>query len=110
MSCFIDTSAFIALADPVDPNHHSAVAASAALARSGQEVVTTNYVVVETISLLHHRQGIQAVKAFIETMLPVVEIEWIDQPIHHHAVEAMVAGSRRGPSLVDCVSFEFMLR
>lgn len=52
MITFIDTSAILALLATNDPQHQNAVARYASLLETPYSLVTTNYVVVETIALV----------------------------------------------------------
>ena len=73
--------------------------------------VTSLYVVTETISLLHSRFGTQTVQEFLTDVLPLVEVVWVDVPMHAAAVTAMLAHpGKSGPSLVDCMSIEVIRR
>ena len=38
--------------------------------------------------------------------MPLVDIEFVEQAVHNAGVSAVLTASRRGLSLVDCVSFE----
>src|SRR5437868_6940600 len=110
MSAFGDTSGFLAFLDVEDENHGVAVREMQRLRDEGATMFTTNYVVVETVSLLHHRFGVTAVRRLREDVLPVVEIVWVDASIHETGLSGVLAGGRRGPSLVDCTSLEVMRR
>jgi predicted nucleic acid-binding protein len=110
LSTFVDTSAIMAVFDADDPQHQAARREWDNLMDTGEPVLTSSYVVVETISLLHHRFGIPAVNRFLTDMLPAVMIEWVDEAVHSVGVSALLASGKRGPSLVDCVSFEVMRR
>ncbi len=50
----------------------------------------------------------EAVTEFYETLLPLINIEWVDENTHKSATNALLTASRRELSLVDCVSFEMM--
>ena len=50
--------------------------------------------------------GLEAVRAFQEDIVPLLNTEFIDPVTHKSGVSAMLAASRRKLSLVDCVSFE----
>jgi predicted nucleic acid-binding protein len=43
-------------------------------------------------------------------MMPIVELEWIDQTAHDRAMQALLTANRRRLSLVDCASFDAMRR
>lgn len=108
MGLFVDTSAFYAILDADDGNHRSAADAWREVMTSPEEVVTTNYVLVETFALVRSRLGIPAVRRFQQDILPVLRVEFVTPEIHRLGVAALLAASKRGLSLVDCVSFEVM--
>ena len=110
MSVFVDTSAMLALLDADDPEHADAVAAWRELAEEGAPLLSSNYVVVETTAVAQHRLGLDAVRALVRDVLPLVEIAFIDSAIHEAAIAALLAAGRRQLSLVDCSSFELMRR
>ena len=108
MSIFIDTSGFIAVLDMDDASHTEAVITWMDSLTSEEDLVTTNYVLVETCGLVQNRLGMKAIKVFQEDIVPVLLIEWIDKDVHHAAIRIMLAAVRKKLSLVDCVSFETM--
>jgi predicted nucleic acid-binding protein len=108
MSIFIDTSGFIAVLDMDDANHTGAAETWQNILTSAETLVTTNYVLVETCTLVQNRLGMAAVKVFQEDIVPVLRIEWIDNTVHHAAMGIMLAAERKKLSLVDCVSLETM--
>ena len=110
MTVFVDTSAFLALGEPADPHHDEAVALWTALLLRRDRLITSNYVVVETVSLMHHRFGVPAIRTYVEDVLPTVVVDWVDEDMHSAALGAVMAGGRRGPSIVDSTSFEMMRR
>ncbi|MDD3598565.1 MAG: PIN domain-containing protein [Bacillota bacterium] len=105
---FIDTSALLALLSSNDIYHESAKATWNELLDSEVDLVTSNYVVVETMALTQRRLGMDALQAFWECMCPILEIEWVDVIAHDSAVAALLSANRRGLSLVDCTSFILM--
>jgi predicted nucleic acid-binding protein len=110
VSVFVDTSALLALLDADDSEHGAAIAAWRELAEEGAALVSSNYVVVETTAVAQHRLGLDAVRALVRDVLPLIEIAFIDSTIHEAAVAALLAARRRQLSLVDCTSFELMRR
>ena len=107
MVIFVDTSATFALLDADDPNH---AVANDVLRRhlEGDRFVTHSYAVVESIALIQRRLGLRIVRAFHERLLPLIEVMWVDRPLHERAVASLLASRRRRVSLVDCVSFDLM--
>ena len=108
MRVLVDTSAFIAFLIAEDEKHSSALDIWKALADSGDQLTTSNYVIVETCALLHRRFGVKAVRRFVEDVVPVVLVEWVDVNTHLAGIGGMLMSGRRGPGLIDCVSFVVM--
>ena len=108
MTAFVDTSALLALLAKDDEHHQSAVSGWAALADEEATLVTSNYVVLETVAVAQHRLGLDAVRALIRDILPPIDVVFIDEPVQRAALSALLAAGRRRLSLVDCVSFEVM--
>ncbi len=110
MVIFVDTSGWYALLDTDDSNHHRAGLAWSRWLAEDISFASSNYVLLETIALIQHRLGIQAVRQFNDVLIPVVQVHWIDPQLHSAAVSALLAAGRRGLSLVDCSSFDLMRR
>lgn len=110
MRVFVDTSAFYALLDRDDLFHEPARAAWAERIDRGDPMVTSNYVLVETVALAQRRLGMEAVRGFTDALLAVVTTEWIGEDDHRRALDAVRAAGRRDLSLVDCSSFRVMRR
>ena len=109
MRVFVDTSAFYALLDEADADH---AAAAAWLRDTGADAATIlsthNYVIVETLALVHRRLGSQAVGVFLDAFAPAVSVVHIDEQLHRRAITGYRASSRRRSSFVDQVSFLVM--
>ena len=109
MNVFVDTSAFYAALSETDSNHVKAIHQWDRLLDDGSVTFcTSNYVVVETCALVRNRLGDEAMRAFLDELLPLVMVLWVDQKTHTAATAAMVARGKNGPSLVDCSSFVVM--
>lgn len=108
MATFVDSSALIALLD-ADEERHAAVRDDwARLAHAGDRLCTSNYVIVETVAVVQRRLGLDAVRDLLDALLPLVEVHWIDEPLHDSALRALRVAARRSLSLVDLTSFELM--
>jgi predicted nucleic acid-binding protein len=108
---FADTSAFLAILNAGDPKHKAATDTWDCLVDQDEHVITSSYTLIETITLLHSRQGTAVVEQFLSDIMSLVEIVWADVPMHMAAVTAMLAHpGKSGPSLVDCMSFEVIRR
>ena len=107
---FIDTSAFYALLDADDAGHRRVKDAWARLLKYDSFLITSNYILVETFALVQNRLGVEAVRVFQEDIVPLLDIRWVDAPVHSAAISALLAAGRKQLSLVDCSSFEIMRR
>ncbi len=107
MGVFVDTSALYAALSASDCQHQAAGQIWTALSHDQEALFTSNYVVLETIALVGHRMGPQAVRDFQTRLVPLLRVHWVGESLHERAVSAlMTAGDTL--SLVDCVSFETM--
>jgi uncharacterized protein len=110
MTTFVDTSALVAVLDQTEINHSFASAWLSGPARMTEgPLITHNYVVLETVALVHRRLGPAASRSLLQELLPVIRVFYVGQPIHERAVSSfLLALRRRSTSLVDLVSFEVM--
>ena len=69
MSIFIDTSGFIAVLDMDEANHPEASKTWMDILMSEETLVTTNYVLVETVALVQNRLGMKAIRVFQEDIV-----------------------------------------
>jgi predicted nucleic acid-binding protein len=110
VTVFVDTSAFYALLDGDDDNNPAAAAEWERILGAEISLVTTAFVLVETLALLQHRIGLDAVQAFHEDVYPLLHVEWIGETDYEAGANAVLSAQRRDLSLVDCVSFVLMRR
>jgi len=108
MTVFVDTAALLAVLNAADAFHPAAKEAWQALLTSETPLATSNYVLTETIAVLQHRFGGEAVRLLQADILPVIEVFWVDETIHQQGLSALLAANKRQLSLVDCVSFAVM--
>lgn len=107
MVTFVDTSAFYAAVDELDPNH-AAAAETLRFLVDGEPLVTHNYVVLETLALTQRRLGAEAARTIVDQLLPLLDVAWVDRELHALAVTASIATGSRRASVVDWASFELM--
>jgi predicted nucleic acid-binding protein len=106
---FVDTSAFLAVLDINDINHALALRCWKNLLQEVHPPLSTNnYIIVESISIIQNRLGLQAVRDLQTEVLPFVQIEWIDENQHTLVIETVLATNRRKLSLVDCSVLQTM--
>jgi predicted nucleic acid-binding protein len=110
MTAFADTSALFILMDADNTAHAATADVWDELHASGDDIVTTSYVMLEAFSLLQRRLGLVSARGFVERVVPLIEVEWVTAAEHWTAVDIVLTANRRDLSLVDCVSFEVMRR
>lgn len=110
VSAFVDTSALVVLLDPDDSRHDGAWSLWTEALRAGRALVTTSYVVVECVSVVQRRLGIEAVRVLLADLVTLLHVVWVAPEDHERGAEALLAAGRRDLSLVDCVSFAVMGR
>lgn len=108
---FVDTSAWVALADRHDRDHARTLDVGRRIARGeyGKQV-TTNYVMSETLTLVRRRLGLSAAVSLAKTFAESDEVRvfWIE-PVHHdEGVRIMGSHGDKLWSLTDCTSFVVM--
>ena len=107
---FIDTSAFLAVLDKEDRCHPDSLKKWTRLANNRAEVWTTDYVRLESWSLIQRRLGPQAVMTFQDDWLPLCKIHQVGSDGFERAAAQWRIAQRRNLSLVDLTSFDAMRR
>jgi len=105
---FIDTSAFLAILKSDDINHQKAKKKWKEVIENQEILICSNYVLLETFALIQNRSGMKAVRIFQEAIVPLLNIEWINESIHNTGTASLLTANRRELSLVDCISFKIM--
>jgi predicted nucleic acid-binding protein len=105
---YIDTSAFYALIDRSDSCHEAAKALWPSLIKNEINLLTSSYVVSETMTILQKRLGQEAACLWHKAVLGVVDIQWVDRSLHTLGYELWQSLGRLGFSLIDCVGHILM--
>jgi len=105
---FVDTSAFLAALDKGDRFHENAAKKWSLLANHRSELWTTDYVRLESWSLIQRRLGAEAVMAFQDDWLPLCKIHEVGRDGFERAAAQWRIAQRRNLSLVDLTSFDAM--
>ena len=105
---YVDTSAFYALLDRSDRHHKEASALWPTLLDDHITLITSNYVVSETVGLLQNRIGFQAAKLWYRDILGVLDVWWVDAEAHERAYELWLNLGHRRLSFIDSISFVTM--
>jgi len=107
MSLFVDTSIWYAAVDSSDRSN----ARSKAILRSGETLVTSDHVLVETWTLLHHKLDRKAAEGFWEGLRSgIALIEAVTLADLEVAWDIGVSWHDQDFSLVDRTSFAVMRR
>jgi uncharacterized protein len=110
MVIFVDTSALFALINSNDDFHRKAKDQCKILLEKKDSLFSNNYVILESISLIQQRFGMDGIQALQTEMLSLIEIDWVDESQHQVALNMFLKSNCRQLSLVDCSSFESMRR
>ena len=107
MSLFVDTSIWCAAADSSDRSN----ARSKAILKSGETLVTSDHVLVETWTLLHHKLDRKAAERFWEGLRSgIAAIETVTLADLEIAWDIGVSWCDQDFSIVDRTSFAVMRR
>ena len=107
---FVDTAGWMACADGADPAHPEACKARDAWLKAGGVLVSTNYVMDETLSLVRVRLGMSAAEAWWKQVDGSSLLRW---ELIHEARAEKARGlffryADKDFSFTDCTSFVVM--
>lgn len=109
--CFADTSFFYAVLDEDDIDHEAALSLVGMVERESLSVITTWEVVVETVTLLRYRYSYRGAMAFLEDVVPGLNLVY---PTEGDRAEAVAVFARLGRdrrlSLCDALSYVVVKR
>ena len=91
MTVFVDTTALYAILDRDDGFHSQAKERWDRYLSQAVPLLVTNYIAVETCALVQRRLGLEALRAFLNDMMPALQLEWITLEDHLLAVAAVVS-------------------
>jgi len=111
VSVFVDTSALYALLNRNDEFHpHAAAWWADRLPAAERGIFTSEWVVLETGTILQRRLGVAGVRALRDGLLPVIDVLAVGSAVRDAALAAVIDSGSRQVSLVDRSSFELMRR
>ena len=105
---FIDTSAFVALRNPADPNHKKALKFSLKLEAAQSQLLTSNYVLAETYTVISQKVGKPQAISFKEDFDPSIQTTRVDENLEEVAWKIFKEIESKNVSYVDCTSFAIM--
>jgi uncharacterized protein len=109
---FIDSSAWIALADRDDSHHKAAAAAYPIILKNYKALVTSNLVIAETYIVLRNELGLQVALEFIERIKasPRILKIYSNEDVETEAEQILSKYLDQDFSYTDAVSFVIMKR
>lgn len=107
---FVDTSGWTACAGAADQTHSQCVGARDAAVRGGARIVTTDFVVDETLTLLPIRLGPAAAEAWWRQVNESRRLRWerVDASRFERALDLFFRQQDKDYSFTDCTSFVVM--
>ena len=101
----IDSDAFIAWLRPGDLFNRHAQEVFTKLQKQETPIATTSLVILETATVLSHREGQNVAKQFLQLVeeykLPVIHI---DEDLQQATLELFKSRTTKGTSMVDCAN------
>ena len=108
---FVDSAAYYAYADTDDTNHAAALFAARKLATSQADLFTTNFVVVETYTLLLNRIGRDIAREVLDRIdAGTTRVVRATEADERRAREILRQYSDKDYSMIDAISFAVMER
>lgn len=107
---FVDTAGWMACADGADPAHIRSCAARDAALEAGQTLVTTDFVVDETLTLIRFRLALVAAEAWWQQVDRSPRLRWerVDSDRFEKARALFFQYRDKDFSFTDCTSFVIM--
>ena len=107
---FVDTGGWMACADRHDPAHRDCRAARDATLKAGRVLITTDFVVDETLTLIRFRLGLAAANAWWEQIDGSARLRWerVENDRFERARHLFFQYRDKDLSFADCTSVAIM--
>jgi len=107
---FVDTGGWMACADRSDPVHTACTAARDATLEAGRILITTDFVIDETLTLIRFRLGLAAANAWWQQIDGSRRLRWerVENDRFERARQLFVQYRDQDLSFTDCTSFAIM--
>jgi predicted nucleic acid-binding protein len=107
---FVDTGGWMACADSADPAHESCSAARDSALEAGKPLITTDFVIGETLTLIRFRLGLGAAIAWWQQIEGSARLRWerIESDRFERARHLFLQYRDNGLSFTDCTSVALM--
>ncbi len=109
---FVDTSAFFALADETDTNHQEAKRLSKKIGKEKLEVVISDHILSETITLIRIKIGFQKALLFGNRLFDskITNLIVTEEKMLKEGWNIFSKYDDKNFSFVDCISFAIMMK
>lgn len=106
----VDSDAFVGLLLKKDVHHEESSQLFSEIAVQGLSVITTSFVIAETVTVLSHRIGQELARIFLDEVIeqgkfPTV---FVTESLQQQATEIFRKQDGRGTSMTDCVNVALM--
>jgi len=107
---FVDTGGWMACADRADPAHAACSAARDTALETGRILITTDFVVDETLTLIRFRLGLAAAHAWWQQIDGSARLRWerVENDRFERARHLFFQYRDKDLSFTDCTSFAVM--
>src|SRR5437773_10548515 len=107
---FVDTGGWMACADRADPAHVRCTAARDAMLEAGRILITTDFVVDETLTLIRFRLGLAAANAWWQQIDGSARLRWerVENDRFERARQLFFQYRDKDLSFTDCTSVAVM--
>ena len=107
---FVDTGGWMACADRADPAHAACTAARDATLEAGRILITTDFVVDETLTLIRFRLGLSAANAWWQQIDGSARLRWerVESNRFERARHPFFQYRDKDLSFTDCTSIAVM--
>jgi predicted nucleic acid-binding protein len=107
---FVDTAGWMAMADAKDPLHQQSLHSRDLSLEKGAILVTSNYILDETLTLIRMRLGIDAAEKWwgLVSESPRCDVKWITPDHAEKALHFFFRWRDQSFSFTDCTSFILM--
>lgn len=109
-AAFVDTAGWVACGDAADPDHAATCRARDGALEAGRTLVTTDYVVDETLTVMRLRLGLKEAESWWRQIDASRRVRWerIDAGRFERARELFFRYRDKDFSFTDCTSFVTM--
>lgn len=105
----VDTDAFVALVDPIDPSHKKAVEINNAIKLQKFSLITSDPAFGEAVTVLSQNTGLQTAIHFAEEILKGdIEMIEVDAALRREALNIFKKQASKNSRFTDCVNMAIM--